>query len=710
MQRIIFSCLVKVAVAVLIGGIVPIFAQPVEKLVAKGNIPQDFLLSSYTDGLISEAEKTLESEKRKDRKNRTSFFQESSFYMLELLQSGKVLFNDPISTYIGQVGENLLKHIPEAQNKIRFYAVKSSAVNAFTTSDGIILVNLGLISRLKNEAQLAFILSHEIHHYLKGHLLDIYLESKEIEKERSGLFKGQNVQEILLAKNNYTKEKEIEADLGGLELFLKSDYDPEGVYDAFQMLAYANLPEQGIVFKPSFLDLPMARVPRMYFLQKFDPIEEVSPIKDSLFSSHPSISKRRSLVISKLGEVRAGPSQKWILGERKFLKIHELSKRALCEIFLQEQQYERAIYAAYQELANAPQDHYYQRIFAYSLYALAAYGNTARFWDFHTIYEEVPGPAQPLYYLMEKLDDDDRSAMALSFAWNVYRNDTTSEESKLILQHLLNDFQKLYQINLENLPAAARKQSPYVQRCFKYLVNQQGFNQFINDFLQKKKEQSEQPQTVPSSKRKDPFQIRRKGLAGGINRAVFVNPSFQYFDLRPGRQVPLSMSLEKEGLLKSLINEHAEEQSLSFEVIDPDMMDSSSVERFNDFVLLNEWNSGQIARNDIQLVNYLHDEVQSLSDKYNSDVFIWHNSYAIIEVRPNRRVTWVASAILPLLLPYSIYKGTTPSRNVLQLTTAYDLRSGKQVFEFLNNVRMRDAYDVLDMMVYDWMIQLTADP
>jgi len=79
-----------------------------------------------------------------------------------LLLSGDKLFNDPLTIYVNKVADELLKNEPELRKKIKIYVTKSSDVNAHAFDKGFIFINVGLLAQLENEAQLAFILSHEI--------------------------------------------------------------------------------------------------------------------------------------------------------------------------------------------------------------------------------------------------------------------------------------------------------------------------------------------------------------------------------------------------------------------------------------------------------------------------------------------------------------------------------------------------------------------
>lgn len=54
---------------------------------------------------------------------------------------------------------------------LRVYVVETPEFNAFAMPNGAVFVNTGLLLRMQNEAQLAFVLGHEITHFLHRHTL-----------------------------------------------------------------------------------------------------------------------------------------------------------------------------------------------------------------------------------------------------------------------------------------------------------------------------------------------------------------------------------------------------------------------------------------------------------------------------------------------------------------------------------------------------------
>ncbi|MGZ5304829.1 MAG: M48 family metallopeptidase, partial [Bacteroidia bacterium] len=218
-----------------------------------GNVPNKFIISS-TEKYKEEAKKNISTkDKAYIKKSKDKFFLESSFAIDELLLSGKVMFNDPVSVYVNRVMDELLKDNKTLRNKVEVYVVKSSSVNAFTTNNGLVFVCMGLIAQLENEAQLAYVLSHELIHFEKQHALDELVETTNIERG-AGKYRQSSYDEKLLARSNYSKEKETESDLDGLQMYMKTNYDLETIDGVFDVLQYAYLPFDEVIFKKEFLE------------------------------------------------------------------------------------------------------------------------------------------------------------------------------------------------------------------------------------------------------------------------------------------------------------------------------------------------------------------------------------------------------------------------------------------------------------------------
>src|SRR5882672_802504 len=110
---------------------------------------------------------------------------------------------------------------------IRVYVVRTPTFYASMAPNGMVRVGTGLLLRVANEAQLAYVLGHEIAHYLRRHSLqrweDIRAKSANIANERDSIAA-------------FSRENEREADQLGYELLVKAGYDPREAPRAWERL------------------------------------------------------------------------------------------------------------------------------------------------------------------------------------------------------------------------------------------------------------------------------------------------------------------------------------------------------------------------------------------------------------------------------------------------------------------------------------------
>jgi predicted Zn-dependent protease len=86
----------------------------------------------------------------------------------DLLRLRRVLYDNPrVSEYLNRLGQRL---VPEDSDKLYTFKVTVNPIpTAYTLSTGTVLVSSGMISLLDNEAQLAYVLAHELAHVHRDH-------------------------------------------------------------------------------------------------------------------------------------------------------------------------------------------------------------------------------------------------------------------------------------------------------------------------------------------------------------------------------------------------------------------------------------------------------------------------------------------------------------------------------------------------------------
>jgi len=151
------------------------------------------------------------------------------------------LFPDKtVQTYVSDLGDSLLPAGSKGTTKaleFRFFVIEDSSINAAALPDGTVLVNTALLGAVENEAQLAFILSHEISHVLQVHY---WREVHETRPQRislliAGIAAGAFIGDLGLFMaelgmisviNGHQRELENQADRLGLQNVIEHGYDP----------------------------------------------------------------------------------------------------------------------------------------------------------------------------------------------------------------------------------------------------------------------------------------------------------------------------------------------------------------------------------------------------------------------------------------------------------------------------------------------------
>lgn len=169
-----------------------------------------------------------------------------------------LVFNDPDTVaYIEEIGRKMVPETPLENVTWKFRVLREAVPNAFALPNGSIYVNTGLLSMLRNEAQLASVLGHEAAHVINRHG---YLENRSYRKKMAtanilgaiggvgGLGGGLGglaasavlgaiVPGVTVASiYGYSRELEHEADVYGLHAMARNNYPPIQMAATFEQL------------------------------------------------------------------------------------------------------------------------------------------------------------------------------------------------------------------------------------------------------------------------------------------------------------------------------------------------------------------------------------------------------------------------------------------------------------------------------------------
>jgi predicted Zn-dependent protease len=154
------------------------------------------------------------------------------------------LVKDPaLQRYVNRVGRWVAAQSTRPDLKWTFGVIESSDINAFAAPGGYVFVTRGLYARLKDEAELAGVLGHEIGHVQQKHHLKVIqkqqmlnLGSEFLKKEMGG---EKTMQRLIgsgaeILARGLDKTAEFEADRIGVVLAGRAGYDPYGLPSVLQ--------------------------------------------------------------------------------------------------------------------------------------------------------------------------------------------------------------------------------------------------------------------------------------------------------------------------------------------------------------------------------------------------------------------------------------------------------------------------------------------
>jgi hypothetical protein len=393
-------------------------------LEAKGEIPKAFLKRT-SDFYEAKRGKNVLTVDKDLEENKDKFDVISSFHLNQLLWSGSVLFGDTITTYVQDVGNKVLENYPDLQGKIHFYVTKEHAVNAFTTPEGFIFVNLGLLAHLENEAQLAFILAHEITHFTKKHSINQFLYNEEVKTESKGsiarlLSRSKSVYEEQAKKSSYSKEQEIEADNEGWEIFSKTSYDLSEAVATFSTLKNSRYPFDTLVFESKFLNNSYVNLPDSFYyrdvthLVKMPELSKKDIEKIKTLQTHPDIEERIKIALTKMASKSKNQGSKYLVSEERFKLAQKIARFELCNLYLQEEQFVDAIYTALMLESQYGKSKYSELCIVKALYGLAAYDIYGKRIYLEHPYNEINWKGRNWFYALEELHHDQIAVLAVS--------------------------------------------------------------------------------------------------------------------------------------------------------------------------------------------------------------------------------------------------------------------------------------------------------
>ncbi len=190
-----------------------------------------------------------------------------------------VVQDQAVHKYVTLVGTALAQTSTKPSLAWKFIVLDTDAVNAFAAPGGFVHITKGALANLKNEAELAGVLGHEIIHVTEKHTIRAIQKGKLVQMGADETLAGNSALMNKLADKAYEvveggfgRGEELESDEKGIVLANSVGYAPQGMN--------------------GFLTMLMARN------------KDAAPARNGLFASHPETKERVEKMTKQIAEAK----------------------------------------------------------------------------------------------------------------------------------------------------------------------------------------------------------------------------------------------------------------------------------------------------------------------------------------------------------------------------------------------------------------------
>jgi hypothetical protein len=723
-----------------------------------GNIPDEFIKLSSEK--YNEQLKDID-KKSNDAKAEQKLILESTFEIDDILLSGKVLFNDPMSNYCNKVVDKVLENNPSLRSNIKVYVIQVPYVNAFTTSDGHIFITTGLLAQVETEAQLALIVCHEIIHYTEKHSLEAVKQEEKFDK-RDSEYKNLSRVDKLIAQSNFSILNEKEADAKGLELFLKTSYSTSTVLGTFDVLQYSYLPFDDVKFSKTFLENRILKIPNEWTLDYTNEIsgyedklakanegiddgdddnDEVD--EDELYKTHPDVDERRDLIRDKIKVDNTGKST-YLVSESELNSVREMARFELSYLYAIRHEYVKCIYNSFLLQKKYPDNLYLKRMIAFSMSSLSAYSSEGEISEVTENYKEIEGKQQSLYYLIDKLDSSSKvfSIYALAYCaeqklkypedrdldhyfqvavrtlvyhTNITYGDFSSREPIIIDSTKVDTVKNIAVIEEEVVKEDEEKMSKYdkirkkevtpitieevkTKQFYEYaFVDYYSKDWFKNSFI-KYQDQKEKNQAYKNLTRKEQLESRKIDL----DKVVIINPYYLEINERDKDEVKYIESEQKENDLIGLVEDVTKMNKIDYTFFNMKGISVEDSKKLSDYTFMRDYMIHDLQNgSDVVAPNINYSRAQDIMKEQNAKYIAFFGVISYTEKTHRIGGLYILSILFPPAMVATIPAIINHRKHTIFTSVIYNTEKGKVEDMRQVDVRNRTTNPIIASQIYD---------
>ena len=627
----------------------------------------------------------------------------SSYYVNKMMVGGRIVYGDSVTRMMERIADTLLAGYPELRKELRFYTVLSPDVNAYATAQGMVFVNIGLVAQVEDEAQLAYVLSHEIIHYYRNHGLEELVgkgkSGDEVKQERDELNE-------FLRHHSRSREMEREADSLGLNMFyLNSPYakDVDGVFDVLQ---YSALPFDNIPFDKTYLDAEYYHVPDNCWLDTVAAISSRDDYDDSR-STHPNLQKRRQAARRQLSGTSGG-SRFVTIGSEEFARVQRMARMECVRQELLYAEYSRAFYEAYLLTCMDSTDREAYRMLAQALYSTAKYRNH-NITDVTGDYKQVEGEVQQVYCMLRRIDSRQLTLLTIHKLWQLRH---TGDYSDMIAD-LMHDLYSIHGMRVDDF----RQETPTAVQDADTATTTD--DKSLTKYERIKLKRTAQTEQNPAAYAFTDLMVDPRFTSmmhtemhaaplveshtmDHYKAQLVYSPTYRVLDSHT-EKVKADKSAKMEQTLAKQVTRVGKRfgmQSVDFS--DRALQQMEGSEQYNDFVTINEW-MGEFwqSRGAFPVIRLTQPDMDKLASRYGASLLNLTMAINSENLKPDLGRLGVWSLVVVPYLPTVIYSAIADREYTAVQTILVDVNQGKIVSRSEHDADYDDTKTLLGSAVYD---------
>lgn len=287
--------------------------------------------------------------------------------------------------YVTKYLQSVLQRVLDSnriRQKIEVVPTRDQEPNAYNMGDNRLFVNIGVVDLLDNEAQLAFLLCHELSHQLLQHVQEKFSARRALATDKAV---KKEIRDIRAAKYNkldrrtqfalrysytfanYSRAKERAADSMAIVLLQKTPYDIGEGIGLLEALRLSDTDRTQINYARFFGSASAPLRPELLqdsrYAIRFGGKRAIAYEEDSL-KTHPDVPARKAAISAALG--RQG-GEKFVVSHTAFDSIKAAAPYEIIETFNANDRYAASLYRSLGLLQQQPENPYLIRKAAFAM-------------------------------------------------------------------------------------------------------------------------------------------------------------------------------------------------------------------------------------------------------------------------------------------------------------------------------------------------------